>query len=95
MLYTGLLVFRGILSAQLYDNYLMLFAGIRILTSTELVAVYCDYAQQLLITCVKNMRELYGRGMMVYSVHGLLHLTDDGRRYGVLDNFLFSQLKIS
>jgi hypothetical protein len=34
MLYTGLLVFRGILSAQLYDNYLMLFVGIRILTST-------------------------------------------------------------
>jgi hypothetical protein len=26
------------------------------------VALYCDYAEQLLITCVKNMRELYGRG---------------------------------
>jgi hypothetical protein len=38
------------------------------------------------------MRELYGRGMMVYSVHGLLHLTDDVRRYGVLDNFSFSHL---
>jgi hypothetical protein len=51
------------------------------------VALYCDYAEQLLITCVKNMRELYGRGMMVYSVHRLLHLTDDVRRYGILDNF--------
>jgi hypothetical protein len=44
------------------------------------VALYCDYAEQLLITCVKNMRELYGRGMMVYSIHRLLHLTDDVRR---------------
>jgi len=33
------------------------------------------------------MKVLYGPGMMVYNVHGLMHLADDVRVFGALDNF--------
>lgn len=49
--------------------------------------MYCDYANGLLRTFVNNAAVLYGRDMMVYNVHGLIHLADDVRRFGCLDNF--------
>jgi len=33
------------------------------------------------------MKVLYGEGMLVYNVHGLIHLAGDVRRFGTLDNF--------
>jgi len=33
------------------------------------------------------MKVLYGEGMLVYNVHGLIHLAGDVRRFGTLDKF--------
>jgi hypothetical protein len=33
------------------------------------------------------MKIVYGKGMLVHNVHGLIHLADDARIFGALDNF--------
>lgn len=66
---------------------MLLFIGITILASPKLASAYCDYAEQLLVTCVENMKIIYDSGMIVYDVHGLVHLAGDVKRFGVLDNF--------
>ena len=87
LLYTGPVALLNILSEPLYQNFLLLSIGMRLLLSPYLCEKYCDYAESLLTTCVENMKILYGKGMMVYNVHGLIHLANDVRVFESLDNF--------
>lgn len=57
------------------------------LVNPKLCETYCDYAKSLLVTCVENIKLLYGKGMTVYNVHELVHLADDARVFGALHNF--------
>lgn len=87
LLYTGPVALLNILPQALYENFLLLFVGISLLVSPQLCKKNYDYADELLITCVENMKELYGKGMIVYNVHCLIHLAGDARVFGALDNF--------
>ena len=87
LLYTGPAVLCGVLPISLYENFLLLSVAIMILVTPRFCKLHCDYAAQLLTVCVENMKLLYGEGMIVYNVHGLIHLADDVRRFGALDNF--------
>jgi hypothetical protein len=86
LLYTGPVGLWQVLPEPLYQNFLLLLVGMSLLINPKLCDKYCDYAKSLLITCVENMKVLYGMGMMVYNVHGLVHLADDARVFGALDN---------
>ena len=55
---------------------------------------YCDYANDLLVTFVENVKVLYGDSMMVYNVHCLVHLANDVRIFGSLDNLQHFFLKM-
>ena len=87
LLYTGPVALLDVLPEPLYKNFLLLCVGITLLINPNLCEKYCDYAKGLLITCVENMKVLYGKGMLVYNVHGLVHLADDAQLFGPLDNF--------
>jgi hypothetical protein len=39
------------------------------------------------VTFVKNASILYGKGMLVYNFHSLIHLAEDCKKFGKLDNF--------
>ena len=43
------------------------------------------YANELLTCFVANCEKLYGKGMLVYNVHMLLHLTSNVDNVGNLD----------
>lgn len=45
-----------------------------------------EYAQNLLITFVHHFGQLYGNDMIVYNVHGLIHLADDAKTFKSLEN---------
>ena len=85
VLYTGPVVLDGILSADLYQNFLLFSVAVYCLSSLELHKTHCDYAQTLLLSFVNHSRDLYGSGFMVYNVHALIHLADDVRNFGPLD----------
>ena len=87
LLYTGPVVLCDVLPTNLYENFLFLSVAISILASPQFCRQYLDYAKQLLIVCVENMKVLYGTGMLVYNVHCLIHLADDVKNFGPLDNF--------
>lgn len=86
LLYTGPVVLLGKVSDVMYKNFLLLSVAMYILLSNNLCMKYSEYAGDLLKLFVEHYSEVYGRNMVVYNVHNLLHLADDAKRYGSLDN---------
>lgn len=86
LIYTGLVVLKGLLPQNLYSNFLDLSVAARILLSPGLIGNYIDFADQLLKYFVQSVGSLYGGDQLVYNVHSLIHIADDARRHGALDN---------
>lgn len=61
--------------------------AITILVSNSLSRRYLSFAELALQKFVLRSPNLYGPTFNSYNVHGLLHLTDDVRRFGTLDSF--------
>ena len=57
-----------------------------ILLNPTLCQCYNDYAHQLLCTYFQQFGAIYGKDQLVYNVHGLIHLSNDAKRFGPLDN---------
>ena len=89
LLYTGPVVLQNVLPDVLYNHFLLLFSAISILSTPQLCESVnnCNYANELLVTFVKDVHKIYGQSMLVYNVHSLVHLASDVARFGCLDNF--------
>ena len=87
VLYTGCVVLNGILSTPLYDHFLVLVCAIRILICPQLAEEYADYANDLLHLFVRDSEKFYGKDILVYNTHSLLHLAGDVKNLGPLDSF--------
>lgn len=57
----------------------------RILSSKDLDE-YLTYAQDLIHFFIKTFIKLYGIQNISHNVHSLIHLVDDVRRFGPVDN---------
>lgn len=86
LLYTGPVVLHGKLPDAMYNNFLLLSVGIRLLLEKDLNVDMVTYAHQLLISFVTHYSQLYGADMVVYNVHNVIHLSDDYKRFGSLDS---------
>ena len=86
LLYTGPVCLQGIIPDVMYDNFMLLSVGIYILLSTEHCSLLLDQAQVILLNFVEHFGKLYGKEYMSYNVHAVLHLADEARTHGVLDN---------
>ncbi|XP_065665704.1 uncharacterized protein LOC136087126 [Hydra vulgaris] len=86
LLYTGMVCFDGILSPPLYNNFMLLSVAMSIFLSEFLCKKYASYAHSLLLLFVEHVSELYGKEIITYNMHGLVHLSNDARAFGPLDN---------
>ncbi|XP_076080684.1 uncharacterized protein LOC143051667 isoform X1 [Mytilus galloprovincialis] len=86
LLYTGKLVLKGVLKKELYEHFLSFSVAMTILVSPVLVENYVEYAKELLVYFVSQAQILYGEEILVYNVHSMVHLADDAKEYGCLDN---------
>lgn len=86
LLYTGPIAFKSILKKNVYTHFMTLHVIVRILSSQELHQ-YLHYAQNLILFLIKSFIKLYGIKNMSHNVHNLVHLVDDVKRFGPLDNF--------
>lgn len=79
LLYTGVVVFRGIVSPQVYKHFLALCIAFRFLCTedTEVRNRNLGNAKVLLKYFVHNCDEHYGDIFCVYNIHNLLHIVDD------------------
>lgn len=87
LLYTGPIVTRDILDEQLYKHFLLLHGAMRVLVSKSPSRQQLTFAELALNKFVLRCELLYGPNFNSYNVHGLLHLTDDVKRFGNLDSF--------
>lgn len=87
LLYTGPIALSS-LPKHLFDNFMILHCAITILCAPQIRdnSIY-DYANDLLKNFVHNFTVIYGKENVSYNVHGLLHLVNDVKSFGCLDNF--------
>ena len=86
LLYTGPVVLKGRLTQALYKNFMLLSVAIRILLNDASNSESYAYAEKVLKHFVKGVSKNYGDEQLVYNVHSLIHLPDDARKYGSLNN---------
>lgn len=86
LLYTGPLVLIGVVHPNIYENFLLLSVGLHILLNNTLSRMYNQYAHDVLVGFVTHFCQIYGEESAVYNVHGLIHLSEDSKNYGSLDN---------
>ena len=77
---------KKVLPKTMYKHFLYLSIAIQILLSSSLIQYYTDYAGQLLQHFVQIFSYIYGKDQIAYNVHSLIHLADDAKQFGVLDN---------
>ena len=87
LLYSGPVALKNILSEAAYAHFLSLFVAIHILVSPRLSQTHTVYAENLLKQFVEQFGIIYGREMLIYNVHALIHLPADVRKLGCLDNY--------
>ena len=87
LLYTGPIILKDILNTAIYHNFLLLSVGISILSHPRLKEDYLEYANAILISFVQHFGELYGKKFISYNVHNVVHLAEDVRKHGLLDDF--------
>ena len=92
LLYTGIIVLKGIITDEQYQHFLVLNVAIKLFLGKRKSESCYTYVHELLKYFVLKSQELYGNQILVYNVHSLLHLTKEAETYGSLDNcsaFLF------
>jgi hypothetical protein len=86
LLYIGPVVLKGNVSDAIYKHFLLLHVAISCLVSNKFHQKLNTYAKNLLVSFVQYAEQLYGGEFLVYNVHCLVHIADDVRRFGPLDN---------
>ncbi|OXA38508.1 hypothetical protein Fcan01_26743 [Folsomia candida] len=87
LLYTGFIVLHNILPPNYLTHFLSLHCAAAIYSNDELIASYGDYADQLLNFFVVEFSALYGKENLFYNVHGLLHVYEDVKMFGNINNY--------
>ena len=83
LLYTGPVILKNILRKPVYDNFMLLSAGIRILLQTDNSMYSC--AEKFLDAFFRHYQQLFGEEHCVYNVHNIIHLANDAKTWGNLD----------
>lgn len=89
LLYIGPVVLKGLLSDDLYNHFLILHTIAYILTDSDIGSkkVMIDYAEKLTHLFLKHLGTFYSPDLYLYNFHNLLHLPNDVRNYGSLNEF--------
>lgn len=86
LLYTGPVVLLHVLEDHMYEHFMLLSVGMYCCLNANLCEYYADYAQILFTSFVQQGLKIYGQEFVVYNVHSLIHILDDVRLFGALDN---------
>lgn len=84
LMYVAPMCLKDILTSDRYRHFLLLHFAIYVMTSRE-HRHYLDNARACLHRFVSEIPDLYGEEMLVYNMHGLLHLADSVEKIGLLD----------
>ena len=86
MLYWGPVVLKGSLPSEFYDNFMLFSVAMFLFLSPGISDQMVEFAHGLMVSFVGHFGQLYGRDEIVFSVHQLIHLADEYKQFGPLDN---------
>lgn len=87
LLYVCPVAYKPFLSSDRYNHMMLLHVAIKILVNGEMCKTYATYAESLLKLYVTWGAQLYGAKYVTFNVHNLIHLANDVRKHGNLDEF--------
>ena len=87
LLYAGPIILSDFLPHDLVLNFNYLSCAIRILCDPTQCKINNQYAKKLLKRFVQDFKELYGKQYVTYTIHNLVHISDDVKNHGPLDTF--------
>lgn len=87
LLYSGPIVFCGLLNDAVFKHFLLLHSAIRLLANPFQTQDNVTYAEECIKVFVETASDVYGVKFLSYNTHALLHLPDDVRSFGFLDSF--------
>lgn len=81
-------MFKNELDEEKYKHFLLLHVGSYIFLSDRANDDdWCSLAHKCFKTFVDKISALYGEEFLIYNVHSLLHVVEDVKIFGKLDNF--------
>jgi hypothetical protein len=87
LLYTGIVLLKDFVNADVYYHFLMLFCGYRLISHPVKARENAATARILFQKYVKNFPKVYGAHKVSFNVHNLIHLCDYVELYGSVDSF--------
>ena len=89
LLYSGPVALKGIIDEEMYDNFITLHIAISLLTNPDrtLNLATLNLAQELLTDFINSFTAIYGSRYVSHKVHNILHVVEDVKKFGILDNF--------
>lgn len=87
ILYLAPCLLKPHLPVEHYSMLLHLHVGMKLLSSPDVNEECIEVARDCMEKFVRDSRRLLGKEFVTYNVHNLLHLPDDCRRFGNVDNF--------
>lgn len=86
LLYSGPVVFQGIFNDDCYSHFICPHVCFRILLISNIESELVNFCEKLLVYFVKKFEKFYGKHFISHNVHRLLHIAEDYKLYGSLDN---------
>lgn len=77
LLYCGPIVLKHLIRVQLYNHFMLLHVGCRVLCSEKLCHRHVYFAKQYLTTFFIALKDYYGVASQILNAHHLIHLADD------------------
>ena len=89
LLYTGPVVLKGVINDNIYVHFLAFSVAISIFLNKHKITdpTNIAYAKDLLTFFEKKAPEFYGKKILVYNVHNLIHLHQDVEYFGETDAY--------
>ncbi len=87
LLYICPVAYKPYLNTERYNHIMLLHVAIKLLVNRDTCQTYADYAESLLKLYVTTGAQLYGAKYVTFNVHNLIHLANDVRKHGSLDDF--------
>lgn len=85
--YAGCVVLKDFVTTEFYNHFMLLVTAVRWLSAPGTYLDNLDAAQVLIERFVQEYPDIYYPTEVVYNIHGLLHITEDVRKFGPLYSY--------
>ncbi|KAB0790543.1 hypothetical protein PPYR_05331 [Photinus pyralis] len=83
LFYTGPVILKESVTNEIYQNFMSLHVAVTLFSKSQNI----DYAAELSKYFIQTFSLLYGEENISHNVHNLLHIVDDVKMFGSLENF--------